>query len=44
VILHPCHNWFVSAAHTPPDIAQAVSVAEECFAIVAKEIASGDLP
>ena len=43
VIFHPCHNWFVSAAHTPPDIAQAVAVAEECFAIVAKEIASGEL-
>jgi glutamate-1-semialdehyde 2,1-aminomutase len=43
VIFHPCHNWFISAAHTPPDIEQAVAVAEECFAIVAKEIASGEL-
>ncbi len=44
VIFHPCHNWFISSAHTPADIAQAVAVAEECFAIVAKEIASGELP
>ena len=45
--LHPRrrnHNWFISSAHTPADIAQAVAVAEECFAIVAKEIAPGELP
>ncbi len=43
IIFHPRHNWFVSATHTPADIAQAVAVAEECFGIVAKEIASGEL-
>lgn len=44
VIFHPRHNWFISAAHSPDDVAQAVAVAEECFSIVAKEIASGELP
>lgn len=44
VVFHPRHNWFVSAAHTPDDIAQAVAVAQACFAIVAEEIASGRLP
>jgi glutamate-1-semialdehyde 2,1-aminomutase len=39
VILHPSHNGFVSAAHAPADIAQAVAVAEECFAIMAHEMA-----
>jgi glutamate-1-semialdehyde 2,1-aminomutase len=43
VIFHPRHNWFVSAAHTPADVEQAVAVAEECFGIVAREIASGEL-
>ncbi|HEV8573199.1 MAG TPA: aminotransferase class III-fold pyridoxal phosphate-dependent enzyme [Dehalococcoidia bacterium] len=43
VIFHPRHNWFLSAAHTPDDIAEAVSVAHECFEIVAKEIESGAL-
>lgn len=43
VIFHPRHNWFISAAHTPADVEQAVAVAEECFGIVAQEIASGEL-
>jgi glutamate-1-semialdehyde 2,1-aminomutase len=43
VIFHPHHNWFISAAHTPDDIEQAVRIAEECFGILAKEIASGEL-
>ncbi len=43
VIFHPHHNWFLSAAHTPDDVAQAVAVAEECFDLVAKEIAAGEL-
>ncbi|MBF6601046.1 MAG: aminotransferase class III-fold pyridoxal phosphate-dependent enzyme [Dehalococcoidia bacterium] len=34
VIFHPRHNWFLSSAHTPEDIAQAVAVAEECFRLV----------
>jgi glutamate-1-semialdehyde 2,1-aminomutase len=44
VIFHPRHNWFISAAHTPADIEQAVAVAGECFSIVVDEIASGELP
>jgi glutamate-1-semialdehyde 2,1-aminomutase len=43
VIFHPRHNWFVSAAHTPDDVAQAVAVAEECFAAVAQKINAGEL-
>jgi len=43
VIFHPRHNWFLSAAHTPDDIVKAVSVAHECFEIMAKEIESGAL-
>jgi glutamate-1-semialdehyde 2,1-aminomutase len=44
VIFHPLHNWFVSSAHTPEDIEQAVAVAEECFGIVAEEMATGKSP
>jgi glutamate-1-semialdehyde 2,1-aminomutase len=43
VIFHPRHNWFISSAHTPEDIGQAIAVAEECFELVAKEIADGQL-
>lgn len=43
VILHPRHNWFVSAAHTAEDIRRTVAVAEECFALVAEEIGAGRL-
>lgn len=43
IIFHPRHNWFISAAHTPDDVTRGVSVAEECFRIVAEEIESGDL-
>ncbi len=43
VIFHPRHNWFLCAAHSPEDIARAVAIAEECFAIVAQEIESGEL-
>lgn len=41
VLFHPRHNWFISAAHTPADVEQAVAVAEECFGILAEEIALG---
>jgi len=43
VIFHPRHNWFLSSAHTPDVIAEAVSVAADCFAIVAKEVEGGEL-
>jgi len=43
VIFHPRHNWFVSAAHTPADIATSVAVAEECFAAVARKTKAGEL-
>jgi glutamate-1-semialdehyde 2,1-aminomutase len=34
VYLHPWHNWFLSAAHTPDDIAQALERTEAAFAAV----------
>lgn len=43
IILHPRHNWFVSAAHTADDVKTTVAVAEECFGLVASEIAAGKL-
>jgi glutamate-1-semialdehyde 2,1-aminomutase len=43
VIFHPRHNWFVSSAHTPDDVAQGVAVAEECFRAVAQKIDAGEL-
>jgi len=43
VIFHPRHNWFLSAAQTPEDVARAGAVAAECFRIVAEEIDSGQL-
>jgi glutamate-1-semialdehyde 2,1-aminomutase len=33
VLVHPVHNWFVSAAITDEDLAQTLDVAEECFAL-----------
>jgi glutamate-1-semialdehyde 2,1-aminomutase len=35
VYLHPHHNWFLSAAHTPSDIERTIEVADEAFGIVA---------
>jgi glutamate-1-semialdehyde 2,1-aminomutase len=43
VILHPRHNWFVSAAHTADDVEKTVAVASECFRLVAEEVAAGRL-
>jgi glutamate-1-semialdehyde 2,1-aminomutase len=34
VLLHPRHNWFLSAAHTPDDIATALERTDEAFAAV----------
>jgi glutamate-1-semialdehyde 2,1-aminomutase len=31
VLLHPFHNWFLSAAHQPGDIEKTVEVCAECF-------------
>jgi glutamate-1-semialdehyde 2,1-aminomutase len=35
--LHPHHNWFMCAAHTPEDIAATVSMADEAFAVMRNE-------
>ena len=35
VYAHPWHNWFLSAAHDPADIEQALAVTDEAFAVVA---------
>ncbi|TYP89584.1 aminotransferase class III-fold pyridoxal phosphate-dependent enzyme [Blastococcus xanthinilyticus] len=32
VYLHPVHNWFVSAAHTPEDVDQALERTDDAFA------------
>ena len=34
LFVHPHHNWFLSAAHQPEDIEQALSIADEAFASV----------
>ena len=34
VILHPRHNWFVSAAHTASDVDRALAAAREGFRVV----------
>ena len=40
VFFHPHHNWFMSAAHTEADIEQALTVADEAFAVVREEFGS----
>jgi glutamate-1-semialdehyde 2,1-aminomutase len=40
VLVHPHHNWFISAAHEESDIQQALDVADEAFAVVKKEFGS----
>jgi glutamate-1-semialdehyde 2,1-aminomutase len=34
--LHPRHNWFMSAAHTEADIAQALKATERAFASISR--------
>jgi glutamate-1-semialdehyde 2,1-aminomutase len=34
VYLHPWHNWFLSAAHTPDDIRRRLERTDEAFAAV----------
>ncbi|MCU0577302.1 MAG: aminotransferase class III-fold pyridoxal phosphate-dependent enzyme [Desulfobacterota bacterium] len=34
VFFHPHHNWFLSTAHTPQDIAQTLDAADEGFRVV----------
>jgi glutamate-1-semialdehyde 2,1-aminomutase len=34
-LVHPSHNWFVSAAHTPADIATTLDHAQDVFASMA---------
>jgi len=36
-IFHPHHNWFLSSAHTPDDIAQTLIMADEAFALMRSE-------
>lgn len=36
VFFHPHHNWFLCAAHGPPEIDQALDVANKAFASVKK--------
>jgi glutamate-1-semialdehyde 2,1-aminomutase len=36
-IFHPHHNWFLSSAHTPEDIAVTLRMADEAFAVVKNE-------
>jgi glutamate-1-semialdehyde 2,1-aminomutase len=40
VILHPRHNWFLSAAHTDDDIDRVLEVTEEAFRAVHHETQS----
>lgn len=37
VILHPHHNWFLSAAHEDADIQKTLDIADECFGLVKKQ-------
>jgi glutamate-1-semialdehyde 2,1-aminomutase len=37
VYLHPWHNWFMSAAHTPDDVANALSRTDEAFAALKRQ-------
>ncbi len=37
VILHPRHNWFVSAAHTDRDVARVLEATSHGFEAVRKE-------
>jgi glutamate-1-semialdehyde 2,1-aminomutase len=37
VYLHPWHNWFMSAAHTPDDVADALSRTDEAFAALRRQ-------
>jgi glutamate-1-semialdehyde 2,1-aminomutase len=36
-LFHPHHNWFLSAAHTPQDLAATLAMADEAFAVVKNE-------
>jgi glutamate-1-semialdehyde 2,1-aminomutase len=36
-LFHPHHNWFLSAAHTPQDIAATLRMADEAFAVIRDE-------
>jgi glutamate-1-semialdehyde 2,1-aminomutase len=37
VYLHPWHNWFMSAAHTPDDVDTALLVTDDAFAAVRRQ-------
>ena len=36
--LHPWHNLFLSAAHAPTDIAEALEIADTAFGVVANHV------
>jgi glutamate-1-semialdehyde 2,1-aminomutase len=36
-MFHPHHNWFLSAAHSPDDIAATLHMADEAFAVIKSE-------
>ena len=36
-IFHPHHNWFLSSAHKPEDIAATLAMAQEAFAAMRAE-------
>src|SRR5580693_714422 len=36
-LFHPHHNWFLSAAHTPQDLAATLRMAREAFAVIRDE-------
>ena len=37
VLVHPHHNWFLSAAHREADVAEALGAADEAFGAVSEE-------
>jgi glutamate-1-semialdehyde 2,1-aminomutase len=36
-LFHPHHNWFLSAAHAPEDVAATLRMADEAFAVLREE-------
>lgn len=41
VLIHPRHNWFLSAAHEPDDIKRVLRATEPAFAVVSKQFVHG---
>jgi glutamate-1-semialdehyde 2,1-aminomutase len=38
VYLHPWHNWFMSAAHTPDDVTAALARTDDAFAALRRQV------